>query len=97
MEGNAAHGRLLFLWLRPIPGREGQIQFPRSKKRVLIEHFIEIAQTEKENAVLMLILDCPVLPLHGCQFIHFLGHITGSFSKSCFDLFHGSSAGQAPG
>ena len=65
MEGDAAHGGLLFLGLAPVPGGEGQVQLPGCQESVLIEHFIEIPQAEEENAVSVLLFHCPVLPLHG--------------------------------
>ena len=50
--------------------RQRQLQLMRRRQRIVIEKLIEIAQTEKENAVLMLILDCPVLPQNRCREAH---------------------------
>ena len=80
MIGHAAHGGLFFSGLAPIPGGEGQIQLPGSQLGILVEHLVEVAQTEKQDAVLIVLLDGVVLPLHGGQFINSFGHKLGSFS-----------------
>ena len=69
MIGHAAHGGLLLLGLAPVPGGEGQIQFLGGGAGILVEHFVEVAQPEKENAVLVLLLELLVLALHGGQFM----------------------------
>ena len=72
MEGNAAHRRLILLLLAAVARREGEIQLSGRKLRVLVKHFIEIAQTEKQQAVGIARLDLAVLLHHGRQFSHFL-------------------------
>ena len=71
---NAAHGSLLFLGLTAVTGGQSQIQLPGGHLRVLVEHFIEIAQTEKQDAVLIIVLDRAVLPPHGRHFRILGGH-----------------------
>ena len=73
--GDAAHGRLLLLWLAPVTGGQGEIQFPSRQFGVVVKHFIEVAQAEHQNAVLVLILDLLILPPHGGQFIRCLCHM----------------------
>ena len=79
VEGNAAHGGLLLLGLTPIPGGEGEIQLPGSQFGILVEHLIEVAQTEKQDAVLIALLDGVILPLHGGHFVCRFCHSFGSF------------------
>ena len=69
MVGHAAHGGLLLLGLGAIPAGQGQIQLPGGKLGVFVEHLVEVAETEKQNAVLIAFLDLLILPLHGSQFI----------------------------
>lgn len=64
MVGNAAHGRLLVFRLSPIPGGERQIEFPGSRFGILFKHFIEISQAEKQEAVLVVLLNLEVLSFH---------------------------------
>ena len=66
--GHTAHGSLLLLGLGPVPGSQRQIQLFGRQLGVLVEHFIEVPQPEEQNAVLILLLDGVVLPLHGGQF-----------------------------
>ena len=72
--GNATHGSLLLLGLVAIPAGQRQIQFPGGDPGILVKHFIEVAQTEEQQAVLMLLLDGVILPLHGCQLFFFGCH-----------------------
>ena len=72
MERYAAHRRLILLLLAAVARREGEIQLSGRKLRVLVKHFIEIAQTEKQQAVGIARLDLAVLLHHGRQFSHFL-------------------------
>jgi hypothetical protein len=68
--GHAAHGGLVLLRLAAIPRRQGEIQFAGGDVRVLLEHLIEVAQAEKQQAVRVLFLDFPILFFHGGQFSH---------------------------
>ena len=72
--GNAAHGGLLLLGLVPVPGCEGQIQLPGSQPGVLVEHLVEVTQTEKQDTVLILFLDGVVLLAHGGKLCVFFFH-----------------------
>ena len=69
---DAAHRRLLLLVLAAVTGREGQIQLPGRKTRVLVEHLIKIAQTEKQQTVRVARFDLAVLLHHGRQLCHIL-------------------------
>ena len=74
MIGHAAHGGLLLLGLAPVPAGQGQIQLPGRQLGVLVEHFVEVAQPEKQDAVLIAFFDLLILPLHRRQFIGRLCH-----------------------
>ena len=65
--GHAAHRSLLLLWLGAVTGGQGQIQLPGGQDGILIEHLVKVAQAEKQNAVLVFFLQCPVLLLHWGQ------------------------------
>ena len=77
--GNAAHGNPvgIVLGLGAVPAGEGQVQFPGSGAGIFVEHLVEVAETEKENAVRMIVFDLPVLLHHGGQLL--LGHVAASF------------------
>ena len=72
MERHAAHGHLVFgrFVLGVVAAGECEIQLPGCNARVLVEHLIEIAQTEKENAVGVPLLDSAVLLHHGRKLSH---------------------------
>ena len=65
MERNSPHGSLFFLGLSAIAGRQGKIQFLGCNFRIVIEQFVKIAQPEKQQTVLMFLLDLIVLFFHG--------------------------------
>ena len=73
---NTAHGGLFFLGLAAITGGQGQIQFTGRDPRILVKHFVEVTQPEKQNTILIILFDGMVLPLHGGQFFIFCGHKT---------------------
>ena len=73
--GHAAHGRLLLLGLAAVPAGQRQVQLPGCQLGILVEHFIEVTQAEKQNAVLIPGLHFLILPLHGSQFF---------FCHNCF-------------
>ena len=75
MEGNAAHGGLLFLGLVPIPGGQSQVQLPGGHPGVFVEHFVEVTQTEEQDAVLVSLFDLIILALHGRHFVGRVSHI----------------------
>ena len=77
--GDTAHGSLLLFGLVSVPGGQGQIQLSGSNLGILVEHFIEITQTEEQDAVLVSLLDLIVLSLHGCDFIISFCHGVTSF------------------
>ena len=81
MVGYAAHGGLLLFGLRPVPAGQGQIQLPGSELCVLVEHFVEIAQAEEENTVLVPGLHLLILPLHGGQFCSCHGFVLFYFKS----------------
>lgn len=60
--GYAAHGRTLLL--TAVPSGEGQFQFLGRQNGIVIEHLIEVAQTVKEDMILMLLLDAEILLHH---------------------------------
>ena len=69
--GDAAHGHPLLLGLgvlAVVPGGEGQIQLPGGQLGVVGEHLVEVAQTEEQNGVRVVLLDLQVLLHHGGQF-----------------------------
>ena len=69
--GDAAHGCALLRILHvAVAGGQRQIQLPGGELGVVVEHLIKIAQAEKQQAVLVLLLDLQILPLHGRQFSH---------------------------
>ena len=69
--GHAAHGRaLLRVFHAPVPGGQRQLQLFRRKLRVIVEHFIEIAQPEKQQTILIARLYFVILSFHGRQFRH---------------------------
>ena len=68
---HAAHRRALVgIFHVAVARREREIQLPRRRPRVVVEHLIEIPQPEKQQAVRLLLLDLIILPLHGGHFSH---------------------------
>ena len=72
MERHAAHGDLVLrrFVFGVVAAGEREVQFAGGDARVLVEHFIEIAQAEKENAVGIPLLDGAVLLHHGRELSH---------------------------
>ena len=69
--GDAAHGRALFGVLDvPVPGGEREVQLAGGGDGVVVEHLIEVAETEEEQAVAVLLLDLLILALHRGQLSH---------------------------
>ena len=68
--GHAAHGGALLRGLVPVPGGEGQVQLLGHQLGVVEEHFIKIAQSEKQNGVRVAVLHLQILFHHGGQFCH---------------------------
>ena len=69
--GDAAHGGALLRVLDgPVPGGQGQVQLPGGHLGVLIEHLIEIAQAEKQQAILIVLLALVILSFHGSKLCH---------------------------
>ena len=68
--GHAAHGSLVGLVLAPVPGGQGEIQFPRGSFGVLPEHLIEIAQTEEKKGAGVGLFQFYVLLHHRREFSH---------------------------
>ena len=68
--GHAAHGGALLRGLVPVPGSEGQVQLLGHQLGVVEEHFIKIAQSEKQNGVGIAVLHLQILFHHGGQFCH---------------------------
>ena len=69
--GDAAHGRALFGILDiPVPSGERQVQFSGGGDGVVVEHLIEVAETEEEQTVTVLLLDLLILALHRGQLSH---------------------------
>ena len=77
--GDTAHGNPvgIVLGLGAVAAGEGQVQLPGSGAGIFVEHLIEVAETEKENAVRMIVFDLPVLLHHGGKLL--LGHVAASF------------------
>ena len=67
---HAAHGRLILGSLAAVARREREVQLPRCGERILVEHLVKIAETEKEDGILILFLDLKVLLHHGGHFRH---------------------------
>ena len=61
--GYAAHGGALLQ--AAVPPGQGQLQLPGGLLRIVEEHFIKIAQAEKQQAILILRLQVQVLLHHG--------------------------------
>ena len=70
--GEPGHGHGV---LPLVPAREGQPEVPRADPRVLQEHLVKIPHAEKQNGVLVLLLEGQVLLHHRCLngFTHLLG------------------------
>ena len=68
VERHTAHRRAFFH--AAILARQRQFQFAGRNFRVLKEHFIEIAQAEKENTILVLLLDLQILLHHRRKICH---------------------------
>ena len=68
VEGHAAHGRALRL--AAVPPGEGELQLFGREDRVVVEHLVKVAQPEKQNLVLVLLLDLKILGHHGGKFRH---------------------------
>ena len=62
MEGYAAHRRALLL--SAVAAREGELQLLGSELGVVEKHLIEIAETEEQDAVLVLLFDLKILLHH---------------------------------
>ena len=68
MERHPAHGCPLFL--AAVPPGQGQFQFLGRQNCIVVEHFVEIPQTEKEDLILVLLFDFKILCHHGRKFSH---------------------------
>ena len=68
VERYPAHGGPLFL--SAVPPGQGQFQFLGCQNCIVVEHLIEIPQTEKENFILVLLFDLKILCHHGRKFSH---------------------------
>ena len=79
--GDAAHGDLVVkgLGLVLVAGGQGQIQLSGRRAGVGAEHLVEVAQTEEQNGVGILLLDLHILAHHGGQLCHadasFVGNV----------------------
>ena len=76
MVGDAAHRRLILRRLAAVAGRQRQIKLARGELGILVEHLIEVAQAEKEDRILILLLDLQILLHHRRD----LGHDSSSLS-----------------
>ena len=76
MVRNTAHGGTLFQ--AAILAGKGQLQFMGYQLSIVKEHLVEIAQSEEQNAVLILGLHIQILLHHG----RYVGH--GSSSLCAF-------------
>ena len=70
--GDAAHGDLVVegLGLVLVAGGEGKIQLTGRRAGVGAEHLVEVAQTEKQDGVGILLLDLHILAHHGGELCH---------------------------
>jgi len=68
--GHAAHGGALLRGFVPVPGGQSQIQLPRYRLGVLVEHLVKITKTEKEDGVRILGLNIQILLHHGGDLSH---------------------------
>ena len=97
VERHAAHRGAFFL--AAVFAGQRQFQLPRSRQRVVVEHFIEVTDAVEQNLVGMLFFDFKILLHHGRYCL--LGHV----SHSCFCLVdtllcrggHCPPAGRSPG
>ena len=89
--GHAAHGGALLLRLAPVPGGEGQAQLLRAQLGVVVEHLVEVAQPEEQQAVRVLLLHLPVLLHHGGQLRHFISPLPGLVTLGLAALFPAAS------
>ena len=65
----ATHGRALLL--PAVAAGEGQFQLAGDQLGVLKEHLIKVAQTIKQDIILVLVFDLKILLHHGREFCHF--------------------------
>ena len=72
MVGNAAHGDPLALG-NGAPG-EDQVQLAGRHVRVIVEHFVEVAQAKEDDGVRVLRLDVEILLPGGCVALFGCGH-----------------------
>ena len=63
MERNTAHGCAFFL--ATISARKREFQFARCQNGVVKEHLVEVSETVKDDIILVLIFDFPILLHHG--------------------------------
>ena len=79
--GDAAHGDLVVegLGLILVPCGQSQIQLTGRRAGVGAEHLVEVAQTEKQNGVGVLLLDLHILAHHGGQLCHGEASFGGKF------------------
>ena len=67
---DAAHRRLLLGGLAAVARGENEIQLARGELCVLVEHLVEVAETEKEDGILILLLDLKILAHHRREVCH---------------------------
>ena len=79
--GYATHGSLLLLGFVPVPGGQQKIQFLCGDLGVLVEHLIEIAQPEEQNAILVIRFDLVILTLHWRHFVFLFRHFILPFRQ----------------
>ena len=69
--GDTAHGGAVFGVLHvAVSGGQSNVQLSGCGSCVVVEHFVKVAQTEKQHAVLVLGLDFVILFFHGGWFCH---------------------------
>ena len=74
VERHAAHRGAFFL--AAVFAGQRQLQLPRSRQRVVVEHFIEVTDAVEQNLVGMLFFDFKILLHHGRYCL--LGHVSHS-------------------
>ena len=77
MVRDAAHRRLLLGGFAAVARGENEIQLARGELRVLVEHLVEVAEAEKEDGILILLLDLKILAHHRRE----VCHVRSSLSK----------------
>ena len=76
--GDPAHGCLILGSLAAVARGQDKVKLARGGLRILVEHLVKVAETEKEDGILILFLDLQILPHHRRK----LSHLPSLFLKN---------------